>query len=443
MVSTRRRRCGFALASHVRALVAKATYAMGMNARHEWPFLIRYVWSGLVQSPLRSGLSMLGVAVGIAAVLAVVAIGRGAAANLDSQFKSLGSNLLAIEAGIGIAGKSLDTLNVQDVQAMAVQIPQIEVASGVVRVSSATLSHGKSTLQAEVVGVEPDYLQVRSWPIERGMAIHSEHLRDRSSVVLLGGAVAKRLERSNGVPVAIGEWVRINGIPFQVLGVLQAKGKSPLGRDQDSVLLLPLTTAKLRLSFANQNHHIDGVESISVKVRTSSGMKIVEQEVEQLMRQRHHVFDANSRATEISNFADIQKSQARSQSLMTLVLLGIASISLISGGVGVMNMLLFSVTERTREIGVLSALGMPQATIRGLFLLEALLLCLCGGVLGIGLGALASWGLSKWANWPWVLDLTAIAVSLIFTITVGLLAGWWPAHRAATMLPIDALRHKD
>lgn len=386
---------------------------------------------------------MLGVAVGIAAVLAVVAIGRGAAANLDNQFRSLGSNLLAVEAGMGIVGKSAEALTVQDVQAMVARVPQIEAASGVVRVSSATFSHGKATLQAEVVGVQPEYLQVRSWALAQGSSIDADHLAARSSVVVLGGTVANRLERANGVPVAIGEWVRINGIPFQVLGVLETKGKSPLGKDQDAVLHMPLTTAKLRLSVSGQSHAIDSVESISVKVRTSDQMKQVEQAVEQLMRERHHVFAVDSRATEISNFADIQKSQAHSQSLMTLVLLGIASISLISGGVGVMNMLLFSVTERTREIGVLSALGMPQATVRGMFLLEALVLCLCGGVLGIGLGALAAWGIANWAHWPWLLDSVAIAVSLTFTIAVGLLAGWWPAHRAASMSPIEALRHKD
>ncbi len=386
---------------------------------------------------------MLGVAVGIAAVLAVVAIGRGAAANLDSQFKRLGSNLLAVEAGMGVLGTASDTLTMQDVQALVERIPQIEAASGVVRVSSTTFSHGKATLQVDVVGVQPDYLQVRSWPMERGHYIDREHLDARSSVVVLGGKVATQLERVNGVPVAVGEWVRVNGIPFQVLGVLQLKGKSPLGQDQDAVLHVPLTTAKLRLPSFGQRGGINSLDSISIKVRAADQMKYVEHAVEQLMRQRHHVFAQNVRATEISNFGDIQKTQARSQSLMTLVLLGIASISLISGGVGVMNMLLFSVTERTREIGVLSALGMPQATVRGMFLLEALVLCLCGGILGIGLGALAAWGFAKWADWPWLVDQVAIAVSLGFTMAVGLVAGWWPAHRAAVMSPIEALRHKD
>lgn len=391
---------------------------------------------------MRSGLTVLGIVIGVAAVIAMLAVGRGAEASITGSISGIGTNLLFVFRGdLNDSVRNPKPLTIGDSDAINDKFaaPSVEAVAPALQ-GNAIVSFGGEQVSAQLYGVTPEYFQVRNYAVTEGEYIIEEHLLGRASVVLLGPEVAENIfGHSDGVT---GETVRIEGQPFRVLGVLESKGGGMMG-SQDNVAVIPLTTAQTRLIRRSSN---DRVDIIFVEAADAELVLQAAEEISQILRTRHRTPIGADDFTVFTQ-DDMLNTASSITGILTIFLGGIAAISLLVGGIGIMNIMLVSVTERTREIGLRKALGARKKDILIQFLTESSLLSLIGGIIGIGLGWLISFivrqvALAANTDFSPVIGTDAILLATIFSAAVGLFFGIYPASRAANLEPVEALRHE-
>jgi putative ABC transport system permease protein len=404
---------------------------------------IRIAYSALRTNKVRAALTMLGVIIGVAAVIATIAVGAGATARIQQQIASLGSNLIMVlpgsitTSGIRLGSGIALTLTEDDARAIAAQCPAVSLVAPVVRQGQQVIG-GNNNWATTVQGVTPEFLTIREMSVERGVAFTSKDLEAASKVALLGHTVAVNLF-PGGDPV--GQIIRIRNVPLTVIGLLAPKGQSPTGQDQDDVALIPLSTAKKRVLGASQAS-AGAVGTVMVQATGPSAIQAAQIQVRALLRQRHHLQPIQEDDFTIRNLEEVFAAQESSARVMAWLLAVIASVSLVVGGIGIMNIMLVSVTERTHEIGLRQAVGATTGDILLQFLVEAVAISLVGGIAGIGVGVFTSMIISRVAQWSTVLGMGSIVLAFAFSGLVGVFFGYYPARKAAFLNPIEALRYE-
>jgi putative ABC transport system permease protein len=392
---------------------------------------------------LRSALTMLGIIIGVAAVIAMVGVGAGAQARVAEQIQSLGSNLIIVlsgsttSGGIRLGQGSQLTITEEDSLAIAREIPAVQAAAPSMR-GTAQVVYGNLNWATGIQGVTPDYAEAREWGVTSGRFLTIEDLDGATKVALLGQTTAENLF---GDLDPLGQIIRIKKVPFTVVGVLDRKGQNSWGQDQDDIVIIPLTTAKKKVLGVSQAN-ARSVGSISVKIRAGENMIEAEDQMRALLRQRHRLQPYQDDDFTLRNLSEILQTQEESSKVMTYLLAAIASVSLLVGGIGIMNIMLVSVTERTREIGLRMAVGARGRDILLQFLVEAVTLSLIGGIIGIALGVVSSQAISEFAEWRTQLPLGAVVMAFGFAAAVGVFFGFYPARKAARLDPIEALRYE-
>jgi putative ABC transport system permease protein len=390
---------------------------------------------------MRALLTMLGIIIGIAAVIAMVAIGVGASRMISDQIASIGSNLLLVLPGSTTSGGlrsgfgGTPTLTYDDARAIKSECPSVAEVAPMVR-GTAQVVYGNQNWSTIVMGVTPEMLTVRDWPLVSGRNISQSDVDGATKTCLVGQTVADNLF---GSVDPIGKIIRIKKIPFTIIGLLDRKGQSPQGTDQDDVIYTPLRTAQRKL-FGSQFPNTIG--AMMIQAENAESLDKAEEEVTALLNQRHRIGPTREADYSIRNLSEILSVAEQSSRVMSLLLGAVASISLIVGGIGIMNIMLVSVTERTREIGIRMAIGATERDILLQFLTEAVLLTTCGGIIGMGVGVAGAMAVSKLMNWPTLISSQAIIVAFLFSAGVGVFFGFYPARKAASLNPIDALRYE-
>ena len=397
----------------------------------------------LCTNPLRSALTALGIIVGVAAVVAKVAVGAGAEHRIEAAIHNIGSNLLVVGNGSRTAsgqqigrGKWL-TLTEQDAAALAQEIPSVQVAAGSVA-GTGQVVFGNKNWATTLRGVTPDYFLARNWTVVKGRHMTPAEQRSAAKVALLGKSVVDALF---GGTAPIGQTIRIKRVPFTVIGEMGEKGPSPWGGHQDDVVFMPLSTAKKRV-FGGRQLRGDLLGQITVKTVSADAVKAVESEVKELLRRRHKLMSNELDDFFVSNVAEVMEARVESSRVMSNLLASVAGISLLVGGIGIMNIMLVSVTERTREIGLRMAVGAKRGDIMMQFVIESLLLSMIGGLVGIALGIGGSMAISHFAEWPVLIGFETVLIAALFSATVGIFFGYYPARKAARLDPIEALRQE-
>ncbi|HEV2558086.1 MAG TPA: ABC transporter permease [Microvirga sp.] len=404
---------------------------------------LRIALNALRVNKLRSMLTMLGIIIGVAAVITMIAIGAGAQARVEDQIKSLGSNLMIVmpgsttSSGVRLGAGANQNLTEDDAAALVREIPEVQVAAPSSR-GTRQIVAGGNNWSASVYGINPDYLEARDWPLASGRIFEPHELAGSAKVALIGQTVATQLF---GDMDPLEQSIRISNVPFTIIGVLERKGQSMLGQDQDDVVMVPLSTARNRL-FGNIQGKLRRVGTIQVKVREGADMKQAEESVREVLRQRKRTPPDQEDAFTLRNLTEILQAREESSRIMALLLAAVASVSLLVGGIGIMNIMLVSVTERTREIGLRLAVGARPRDIRSQFLIEATTLSTLGGAIGIALGVGAAYAIAQAAGWPSLVSTNAVLVAVVFSGLVGVFFGFYPAQRAARLDPIEALRRE-
>ena len=395
----------------------------------------------LMVNKMRSALTMLGIIIGVSAVIAMIAVGSGAKARIAEQIASMGSNLLIVLSGSSTSGGirfgtgTVPTLTADDAKAILAEIPAVKyVAPNLTGVAQVVF--GNQNWSTIINGTFPEVLEIRNWSLASGRPFTQQDIDGATKVCLLGKTVAENL--FGGID-PIGQIVRIKKVPFTVVGVLASKGQSTYGTDQDDTIFVPLTTAQKRL-FGMQFPGM--VRAIAVQAREPEVMKEVESQITALLRQRHRIQPNQENDFSVRNLTEVMSSAEQSASVMSLLLGAIASISLIVGGIGIMNIMLVSVTERTREIGIRMAVGAKGRDILLQFLIESLVLSLIGGAMGIGIGIAGTFILSTFTQWPTLFSIQAVLLAFLFSGSVGVFFGFYPARKASLLNPIEALRYE-
>ena len=404
---------------------------------------IRIALRSLRVNKLRSALTMLGIIIGVGAVIAMVAVGAGASARVAEQIQSLGSNLIIVlsgsvtASGVRIGQGSQLTITEDDSAAIAREITAVQVSAPSMR-GTAQVVFGNLNWATTIQGVTADYFEARDWVILNGRPIGPEDVDGATKVCLLGQTTVLNLF---GDTDPIGQIIRIKKVPFTVVGTLDRKGQTSWGQDQDDVILMPISTAKKKV-LGKSNSNPRAVQAISVKVLPGEDLGEAEAQMRELLRQRHRLQPYQDDDFTVRNLSEILQTQEESSKVMTYLLAAIASVSLLVGGIGIMNIMLVSVTERTREIGLRMAVGARGRDILGQFLIEAVTLSLIGGVIGIAAGLGGAEALSYFAEWRTLVAPQAIALAFGFAAAVGVFFGFYPARKAARLDPIEALRYE-
>jgi putative ABC transport system permease protein len=407
-----------------------------------WLASIRIALRALRVNKLRSTLTMLGIIIGVAAVIVMISIGSGAQARVEEQIKALGSNLIMLMPGSVTAGGvrmgsgTRNTLTEDDSYAIQREIQEIQAAAPQLRGTGQVVA-GNNNWSTVFYGMTPEYFEVRNWVISTGKGFEPADLSGSAKVALLGETVRRNLF---GDADPIGQVIRIRKVPFTVIGTLQRKGQSLLGQDQDDVILMPISTARNRVLGGNAK--LRSVGSIFVKVREGADMAEAEDQIKNLLRQRHRIQPGQDDDFTLRNLSEVLGAQEASSRIMTLLLAAVASVSLLVGGIGIMNIMLVSVTERTREIGLRMAVGARGRDILTQFLVEAITLALIGGLLGILLGVGGSYAVGHFAEWRTELSIQSIVLAAGFAAAIGIFFGFYPARKASRLLPIEALRYE-
>jgi len=403
------------------------------------PATFRISLRALRVNKMRSALTMLGIIIGVGAVIAMLAVGTGASRKIAAQISSMGSNLLMILPGSTTAGGvrmgagTQPTLTMGDAEAILKESSAVAQVAPVLN-GVAQVVYRHQNWSTGVVGTTPGMLEVRDWPLALGRPFTQQDVKSAAKVCLLGQSVVDNLFGSMD---PLGQIVRIKKIPFTVVGVLAAKGQSPQGQDQDDTIYVPVTTAQKKLfgtSFPGM------VRIIMVKAKSTEDLGTAERQITELLKQRHRIGPKQDNDFTVRNLTQFMQAAEQSSKVMTILLGAIASVSLLVGGIGIMNIMLVSVTERTREIGIRMAVGAKTWDIRLQFIIEALTLSLIGGVAGILFGVSGSKILSSLAGWPTVVSPLSVVLSFGFSGLVGIFFGFYPAYKASKLNPIDALR---
>jgi putative ABC transport system permease protein len=400
-------------------------------------------FEALASSKSRTALTMLGVIIGVAAVVTMMAVGAGAQARVAEQIRSLGSNLIIVlsgsitASGVRLGSGSQLTITEDDARAIERDVVGVQVAAPVVR-GGVQVVAASANWSTTLFGVTPDFLDARDWAVVAGRPLAPDDVESAAKAVLLGQTVVQNLF---GRTDPVGEVIRINKVPLTVIGVLARKGQTGQGQDQDDAVLIPLTTAKKKVLGVSQAN-ARAVGGVLVKVRQADAMKQAAADIQILLRQRHHLQTGQDDDFTLRNLSEMLEAQEASSHVLSLLLAAIASVSLVVGGIGIMNIMLVSVTERTREIGLRRAVGARRRDILAQFLIEAVAVSLTGGVIGIAVGVLGSWMIAFFAGWPAPVQARAVVPAFLFSGAVGVFFGFYPARKASQLNPIDALRHE-
>ncbi len=403
---------------------------------------IRVAVRALARNTMRSFLTALGIIIGVAAVIAMVAIGEGAKARVEEAFAAMGTNLLIVQPGSsaarGVFGGfgSLPTLTWDDLKAIQTEIPSVRYAAPNLRTTAQIVSD-EQNWTTTINGVTPEYFEIRNWAMASGAAFTSSDVDTAGKVAVLGQTVVSKLYGPSADPV--GQVVRIKNMPFQVIAVMARKGQSAMGQDYDDAVFIPVSTFQAKIQGGLKNY-IAG--SIFVGAVSPQATARAEREIRGLLRDRHHLPAEVEDDFQVRNLTEIASAQQEGTRTLTTLLASIAAVSLLVGGIGIMNIMLVSVTERTREIGVRMAVGAKPRHILGQFLVEALSLSVLGGVVGVGLGLLTAEWVAASFGWPMLMRPDIIVIALVFSGLVGIVFGLYPAQRAARLDPIEALRYE-
>lgn len=400
----------------------------------------KVAFRALSRNKMRSILTMLGIIIAIAAVIAMVGLGQGASASIQAQIANLGNNMLFVWAGSSNMGGmrggmgSSHTLTPEDVLAIEAECPAVRAASPAVR-AGGQLVFGNQNWSASsgIIGANWKFPDIRAWPVASGEFFTEGDVRAAARVCVIGKTVADNLFA--GVD-PVGQTLRIRNLPFRVIGILSSKGQSQFGQDQDDTVIVPYTAAQKKM-LSISHVHFAMVSAISPAATFSA-----EQQITDLLRQRHRLAPNEENDFTVRNLTDVAEAADQSSRIMTTLLASIAGVSLIVGGIGIMNIMLVSVTERTREIGIRMAVGARSRVIRRQFLIESITLSVAGGMIGVLLGVGASWMFDVVAKWPTLISPVSILVAVVFSAVVGIAFGYYPARKAAALDPIDALRYE-
>jgi putative ABC transport system permease protein len=402
--------------------------------------IIRIAFRALARNKTRAALTMLGIIIGVSAVIVMVSIGQGAQASVQAQIESMGTNLLFVSAGAqnvggvrsGAGDAGTNTLTVEDLEAVRREVPSVALTSPVVN-SRAQLVVGNQNWSTSVQGVSEQFPDIRKWAVAGGDFFTDADVRSAARVVVIGQTIADNLFAGAD---PLGQTVRVSNMPFRVVGVMARKGQDPQGRDQDDTAFAPYTAVQKKL-LGNTRVQVAYVSAVSSEATYTAQSQITD-----LLRQRHKLAAGAADDFTVRNMSDIAEAANQTNSIMTMLLASIAGVSLLVGGIGIMNIMLVSVTERTREIGIRMAIGARSTAVRTQFLIESIVLSLTGGFAGIVFGILVSIGVPALLGWPTLVSTASIVGSVVFSAAVGIFFGYYPARKAAALDPIDALRYE-
>ena len=402
--------------------------------------IARVAARALVRNKMRSALTALGIVIGVGAVIAMVAIGEGARRRVEATFEAMGTNLLIVLPGSATSGGMMGgtgtqaTITWADLAAIRKECKAVALAAPLLRAGKVVQSEDRNWTTS-IIGTSPEYMPIRNWRIARGHSFDDGDVEASAKVVVLGETVVARLWSPGYDPV--GQSVRIQAIPFQVIGVLERKGQSPVGQDYDDTVLMPYTTFQTKIT-AGLGGYVNGAVFVSATAPDQTTR--AQDEISMLLRDRHHLLPGADDDFSVRNLSEIAAAQQQGTAILTALLAAIAAVSLLVGGIGIMNIMLVSVTERTREIGVRMAVGARSWDVLAQFLAESLALSLAGGMVGIALGLVAAYEIAAHFGWPFVIHGRVLLVSVGFSALVGIVFGFFPARKAARLDPIDALR---
>jgi putative ABC transport system permease protein len=392
----------------------------------------------LQRNKMRSFLTMLGVIIGVGAVIAMLAIGQGATASVQAQIASLGTNVLMVfpgsqqSGGIRMGAGTVTTLTEDDALAIGRECSAVAYISPGAR-SGGQVIAGNLNWATSIEGTSADYPEIRKWKVEYGAFYTDQDIKAATKVCVIGRTIADNLFPESD-PVE--QNIRIRNVPFKIIGVLEKKGQNAMGQDQDDIILAPYTTVLRRLSYS------PNIRYVLVSAVSEADIPTAQNQISELLRMRHKVPNPDMDDFTIRNQADLAATATATTQIMTILLASIAAVSLLVGGIGIMNIMLVSVTERTREIGIRMSVGARERDIMTQFLIEALVLSLTGGVTGIILGVVGSKTISGLANWPTIITVFSIVLSFGFSFAIGIFFGYYPARKASRLNPIDALRYE-
>ena len=402
--------------------------------------IIRVAFRALVRNKMRAILTMLGIIIGVSAVIAMVSIGQGAQASVQAQIESIGTNLLFVSAGAqnvggvrsGTGDSGTNTLTVEDLDAIKREVPSVAMVTPTVN-SRTQLVVGNMNWNTSLQGVSEQYPEVRKWTVQSGTFFTDADVRTAGRVIVIGQTVADNMFPGTD---PVGQTLRVANLPFRVTGVMTRKGQDQQGRDQDDIAFAPYTTVQKKV-LGSPRLQVAYASAIS-----QDATHTAQEQITELLRQRHKLGDNEANDFTVRNMTDIAEAANETNNTMTLLLACIASVSLLVGGIGIMNIMLVSVTERTREIGIRMAIGARSSAVRSQFLIESIVLSLTGGFIGIVLGVIVSVSIPKFLGWPTLVSSLAIIGSVIFSAAVGIFFGYYPARKAAGLDPIEALRYE-